>query len=318
MTEIIQQTEKRDGEPEIELTIFYAPHRTAEDTKGREKLFGEADVYVSEGLGWTDETLESLNEISRGERPPDSFFQPNGFKNKELRLIAGSLKPIVFCDIPEGHPLVRRIEDSFRLENTARRDFYNGNFDRAMTEMRDSMQEEAEAQREREAYMESQIRPKIEDVVRNNPTLQNKTKRGDKIKVLMGIGALHTPIYQDLKKEKPNGVEPQARFNELPYVFRCRGEALRRYRFGKEVGDELVARSFIDNIIGSAILHLSDSTALIIRVSRRLAGKLSLNDIREISKTLGYGGNWAEELERRGIKIPKTEEELKAIDKGGR
>lgn len=96
---------------------------------------------------------------------------------------------------------------------------------------------------QRDKIIVSNIFHLIPNLVQNTPELQEKTNQGKKINVLIILGAAHTKIWHTLKEK---GYEVHIQFEDKPLVYDHVHEAARRYMFGKEVSEELLARALAE------------------------------------------------------------------------
>lgn len=238
--------------PAVALHIFYSSHVGEEDIKEFKDKIKEFDIYIPEGVGWAPEELADLESVSKGEISPQEYLDKRGltpkragtfyfFLKAELEGIHGSKKKIAFVDIPYDHKLLETREkvtaemfDALIPQEQEFGKFLLGFGHRVRAYVEDY-------QKEREKYIIERLEDLFNKIEHNKlPELADKKK----ITVLMMLGAMHTEIYQTLKRKK---VAASRSFSKMPFVFDSMGhfgEMTRRYHFNKQVSDELAARTF--------------------------------------------------------------------------
>jgi hypothetical protein len=310
--------EKKE-EPKISYEILYSAHRTAKDFEKLDEAFPKCDIYVPECSDWTPEILADLQSLSKGEITPKKLMEKNGWSEnasweKDYEIIYQSQKPILFADLGMGHEL-EKIDILVRvLFNQSFEEFTDGNFPVALQKMREFAAKKAEYHQKREEIMKANLETKIKAIIENNPQFKNK----EEIKVLLSLGAVHTPLFHSLKKEKPSTLRE---FANLPLVFISQDETIRRKMFSKEIKDELLAKMFVEHFLLKYFEDIADDSNKISRIVRKISSKISLDEIKKISE------NWRE-LDTRSfglppilikffrdkrIKIPRTEKEIDEI-----
>lgn len=330
MPEEIEHPEKSEGKIPIEFTVFLSAHETAEDIRGFREAFEETDIYVPEIVGWTMDDLRLFRNLSAAHRPDKSrgerdklieenfeSLTPDGNEAQleELETIYCSGKPIIILDIPRDSFLYQERLLLDDLLVGVDKDFVGGNFNGSLAKVRNYEEKYAEYQKQREEYMVSRARTEIEKLIQATPALRSKTERGEKLKVLIKLGRVHTGVYHQLRK---GGEEAREKFKELPLIFSYVEEMSRDFFFGKKSSDELIARCLMQAFLADLDVFgkmISEDNDKIFRVLRKLVSVLSLQDIKDVSEALGRGGDLLEEVEKRGVKIPKTKEEFEAMDK---
>ncbi len=128
----------------------------------------------------------------------------------------------------------------------------------------------------------------------------------------MTLGIFHTSLYHQLRGE---GRAVSREFNKPLITYISLDEATRKRLFDQAVDDELLARGIIESVLysKSRLIFTTNDTNKFFRILRKLSSQLSLKDIEEISETSGKQGgkiDIIQELEARGIKVPKNEEEM--------
>ncbi len=307
----VEKLKTPEKEPEISYDILYVSHVTAKDCEKLEQAFNkpDIDVYVPEAIGWHGITLELFNKISQGELTAEQAakmlsISQNSSRFKEFQVIEGSKKPILLVDMPEGHELIKGYVKSHVLYRESTELFYKGRFQLALEKMREHIETYSDHLLRREELIKKNLKEEIKELAKTHPELKGK----EKIKALVKLGATHTGIYHDFKKEK---VPVFRQFASLPRVFSNLDQAKRMIMFSKnkDVSDELLARGIIENELYHDLRKVTDHTDKLVMLKRQISSKLNLEDIAEISKQLGENPEKTliDCLEEHNIKLPEKE-----------
>ena len=310
-----QKIEKLEKEPKISYHILYGPHVTSKDFEKLEEAFKKADVYIPEKLGYITDTLEYYNKLSQGELNPKEMAKEFGIDSgshtlKQYQVIYNSKKPILFVDVPDvNQELMEECERNDDLNTESFKLFTQGMYDSAIEKMRKCVINDANFELKREELIKKNLKGRIAELIEDNPQLEKK----DKIRALLTLGALHTRIYHDLKKE---GLSAFWEFARLPFSMDSTAEAIRRGMFskGKKPNEILLARGIVEPFLYNYYLDqkITDDTSKVLMISRKIASKLNLKDIKKISERIGENPreNIFQMLYSQGIKIPKSEKEM--------
>lgn len=298
--------ERRIGERKITIDIFYSPHGSAEDIGGLEDQLKKADIYIPETFGWSLQYLDALRKLSNGKVTPEMVLQDWGDRNPYyyhrdenfFNIIYKSKKPIAFLDIPDSHSLVRR-EKETKIPDIQ----FGSNFGQVIDSVRGYIEKAADMQEERETYMLEQLQPQIQELLKTHPKLRGKQE----INILLSVGAAHTLLYRNLRKD----YETTTVFGKKPMIFLYREEALRRHMFNKPVGDDLVARIAAEWTLSKAHRNLfdtltNDSLKKAIAM-RRLVSRFSFDELKEMFEGAHDLNEWADmfvEGAKERVKVP--------------
>jgi len=325
---IEERQEIKEKEPRISYHILYGFHAALKDFDKFEAAYKEADVYVPEEIGSSARVLNFLNKLSQGELTPQEvadrlWTRPGSFAFEQFRVIHNSKKPILFIDVPAGHELLKMDEQSDKLFNESTALFKKGDFKQSIKTMRNYVINEVDLESRREEIIKKNLKEKIKEFVKYYPQLKEK----DEIKVLLTLGAAHTRIYHDLKREeREEQKEGQADFSiskqfaRQPLIFYSIEEALRRCMFLKDrqPSDIILARGIIESFLFNYYVkytRITDDGNKAVMVGRKISSQLNLKEIKKISKELAEYSNptaltAVDVLKKRGIKIPESEEEM--------
>lgn len=312
----IERALKREPKgPKISVNFFFSPHRTEKDIEKLRPLLKETDIYFIEGAGWESWAIDYYQKLSRGEITAEELLRETGWKPghlfysmrlAELSILYGSNKVIGVVDVPASHSSVKRHEEIPQIE-------IKEIFDKTLETVKDFIQVLAHVERMREEYMILHIRPKIKEIIDNSPILKKKRK----VEVLLHLGAAHTIIHHEVKKQ---GFEIQREFASRPYIFSYRDEALRKYFFGKEISQDLLAHILLEqqlhiSEIGASLEEISPNTDQYFLALRRIVSKFKTEEIEKIftkvAREQSFPDGFQEEFTQKGLKLPGTEEELR-------
>ncbi|MBI4119716.1 MAG: hypothetical protein HY456_02635 [Parcubacteria group bacterium] len=316
----IEKAEK--DRPPYFVDIYYSPHETSKDLEPIAEKFKNADVFMPEAFGWVHKEPVVLNEVSRGEKKPEAALQELGcvpqkdpfysFHLQMLNLIYDSQKPIAIVDVPRNHPLekkIREVGSGFRFKS---------DFDANLAMIKEHFKKVAGVEKEREEYILSQLQPAVQSILENNPALQKQPE----VRVLIALGAAHTSLFHQLKKSE---YKTSRQFKDELIMFSFQDEMIRRYWFNKEVGDELAAKTLFDIIFGNLFWNdftkLTDDSAKLIALKRKIITQFNYDEIKGLFKTFGFDVAilyflkpfLKRKMEGKGIKFPKSEQELNAL-----
>lgn len=316
---------QKEGEPAVEVSIFFAAHKTAKDIEGLKKPFANCDIFIPEGCGWTNEILKCYRQVSEGMLTPDEalkkmefkIWYPNYSANlKALEILHNSQKPLMFIDLPRGSDILYRYMSSEILVNqdlsSIEMGSVNSYVDKKFDMLKEHLKDSVKIEIEREKFMLQNLYPQLQKLLSERPDLKTK----EKLNILLFLGAAHTGIYHALKKSAPSTKKDMSR---MPFVFSIMPEIKRRYMFGKEVDDKLIIQFIFEYLwlhktIYSNLKLITDDSLKIQSFGRALISSFSAKEMREINskkdKTL-----FLDKLNEKNIKLPKTEQELDEMTK---
>lgn len=304
----VEPREQKESESPFHFRMLYSAHESAEaswSVEELEKELQDVDIWLPEDVGWTEEHGIILRAYATGKNEVPEDMDPYMATYLEaLRRVgkAGKEVEIGFVDFPEGHPLIGRLKSDPEKAFT---DFNNGRFESAIREMKSSTKKNASAEKSRERYMQENAKPEIDRILSVNSHLREKFKKEGKLTILMTLGTFHTGLARDLQEE---GHSVERKFNhDLPFIFPPFHENVRRYRFGKEVSDQLAAQALLFAAILPPLAFL-DITKME-QVAGKIVRAMSLEDIRNVSTKLGSRLSIREAMARVGVSIPSSEAE---------
>ncbi len=309
-----QKIEKLEEEPKISYHILYGCHITPEDFEKFHELFKDADIYIPELEGHDLRTRNLLNMLSYGKcRPQEvasrTWVKKDSLKYKTYETIYDSKKPILFVDVPFAHELIKISDKIDELGGESLKSFKAGEFKSALKKMEKYVIDDANYELKREAMMKEGLNEKLKHFVKECPELKNKNE----IKALLTLGAAHTHLYRELKKEN---ISASRDFTKQPFIFDHISEALRGIMFSKNKKPDkvILARGMVDAFTWRYFINekTTSDTSKAMKASRKISSKLNLKDVKKISERMGKNPkeNIAQALYSQGIKIPESEEEM--------
>lgn len=282
--EAFLNAEQQEAGPKIEIEIFYTPHGTREDARGLKERIQESDIFIPEALGWNKEMLSIYRGLAEGQvSPPEIQREGDGsFQTALFEAIWDSKKRIELIDVPDSEDLFGQIVlglYKIKLKKKSASEL--------ISEWKEQLTEDADLQRKREEFMLERL---LELKKRVAGGVIAELKGKNPVKILLFLGAYHTQLLHALHKkgervsrtEKALGNSHRKRF----YVFRHMDEATRHAAFGKEIGDYLVAKGILENIMEGILRKDLDDITLDSRIQgiieRRIAEKFGPEEIKEV------------------------------------
>lgn len=254
---------------QISVDILFAYHETPKDIEGLVKRFKDSDfdIYIPESFGWKPQYLEAIRDASSG-RNPRRIIASLGEEvsrsfRKKLEIIRGSRKAITIIDVPDGHDLVRKSDETSDYIPLM------GEFTEVLDYTRDFLNNYANFQKEREQYMLDQVdTSKVEELFRRYRWLRNKPT----MKILLDLGRSHGPMPSDYS------------------TYSFMDEGIIKSKFDQPVDDELAAKiyleSFIEGVVSKGQISLrywlTEDSQKIDEIKRLIVSKLSYEDAPRI------------------------------------
>ena len=311
--------ENKETGPKITVDFFFSAHETAEDVNRLPEALKNADVYVPEAVGWTKKDEQLINQVSQGktklQAPTDSALET------EASLLYNSKISVIFIDLPKGHPLIKEDRDTATKMHDAYQNFILGNFDEAIKIKKTTTADEVLIIKARENFIADKLKKELKTLTKKFPQLKNKTD----IRVLVTLGAVHTPMYQKLRPELPSS---KMLLGKDTFVFSTGNEIIRRLIKNPQeaINDDLYAEAMLEEFIGQFFIYniTNNDANKTAWASRKLVANLSVDQIRSFSKAAGnlFGEmsmiqsedvlhrRLIKKLKELGINLPTTEAEV--------
>jgi len=305
--------ERMQRTPEIAFSIFYGAHGSAKDVESLGVPLKNSDIVIPETMGWSQGHVTYYRALANGRVTPKEalrrfstgqthYMLTSDTALKVFEMIYNSHKYIAFADVPDGHPLVRRFlhiySSGFPIDD---------NFEQTLKNARNYMKDTSSLDLDRENFILSRLQPTVNQVLKEAPSLARKQK----LNVLLFLGAAHTRIYRELKR---TGTEVNATFSYKPFVYPFSTEAERRYAFGKEIGDELVAKSFMEAIVViPGMQKITKDFRKISLYARRALSGFTLDEIESVFYDMKRNRSYdifMNLLSQKGVVVPLTEKML--------
>lgn len=333
--------EIKEKEPEMRLKFFFSPHYKKEDYAKLREEIKNCDVYIPELFRHDPETLDSFRKISLGELSPEEFIRqyeekysrkfPDHYKEK-LRILHNSKKAVYLVDIPQGHIIDLKMMSILELNSKAFIDFLSGNFSSAVTKGKKFAEFFEQVQQEREKYIKENIERLKPQILKDHPDFKNQKE----IKLLVSLGATHTSLFHQFRKE--GKIPTQWEFSSLPIIYDLTSALRRKKRFfpRKETEDKKIAQSFIEEMVFRALKreNIKDTTELF-KIARYFVSTFSEKDVENFSRMLKerhpmllinlllFASTTGSETSRLfsaplkewGVNLPETREEVEKIIK---
>lgn len=307
--------ESKEAEPKFSFRVLYSAHDLVKDFWTQSELEAElakTDIWFPEMLGWTEDTEEKFNLYATGKYIPQANEPVMKVELEALTNTgrSGKVVKVGFVDFPEHHPLLKKWRGNFNYWQEAILEFRNGNFDKAVRELKAAGSKHASFERVREKYMHEHIQEKVDAIVRNDARLQEKIQKGEKLNILVTLGTFHVGFFHGLDKE---GKDVEQKVNGLPLseVGPFHELAL-RYRLKEDVDDALAARAllFVELLPEIGLIDESLEKLKVYQVVNKLVASVPLKDIKNISLELKAGRSIDEILRALNIRLPHSEKEM--------
>ena len=309
----LENMPEKEKEPKVSYHFFFSPHHTAEDYKNLEAAFRDADIYVPEVAFWDDQIKKDYEGVAAGKLSPARGFGYNKATLREASIIYNSNKPIILVDLQSTEKeLEKEFDAREKMTNDATKQFLSGNFDESIKMMRASIGDGAKLEAQREAMIKINLKSKINEFLKDNP----KYKEKEELNVLVKLGAYHTRIYQEMLTE---GQSVSREFSAMPFSLPYLMEAQRRIVFGKDLSDEIVAKSIIATDLIIYLMRLTNDSSSAYAALRRILDKFTLEDIKEISEKCGQAAKDRKQVSIISMineiagNVPKIREEFKRL-----
>jgi hypothetical protein len=248
--------ERREGDPKIKFHFAFASHVTPGDVSPIKKEFTDTDILFSEGMGGTELDDKLDQALASGRITPQEIEENALKRNPQLkktrtfpytaelrRLIYNSGKVVGNVDLPEGHRLIEGYKLTFHLSMK----FHEA---KTLEEKMDLVKRYiiflADLNVERERYILEQIPRKLRKILDSRPELKKRSE----VKVLVSMGAVHTPMYIEFKNLEK--MEAARSFSDSTFLYFLGDQAMRMRQFGQDVNSmpkEFFARMAIETDI---------------------------------------------------------------------
>ena len=251
--------------PKIETKFFFGSHGNQEDGKrvAEQIKKDDPDIFVPEMAYGSKGYLDTFNETSRGVLNPFLYDEKrneniqngvNEIPDYEWEILKGlynTKKEVIFVDISEGNDkdfhsqFEEQKNNLFALSQRIWNRDSTMDFDEIKKEISRNIELYSSIQKEREEYILENMKKVLLETLQKNPELQKK----ETLKILISIGAFHTHLYHEMKKN--NDLVSREFDTGMPYVYDFNKRDQRTMHFfGKEVFDSKQAyRSVLHRIL---------------------------------------------------------------------
>lgn len=222
-----------------ELTFYFSAHHHPKDFEQMRREFEEADIYISEQHGWTQDDLETIRAISAGTQTPAHLRKGQTAQTAgetEDELLYNSHKPVCFVDLPEGHEL-EKADDGQEDLSRATGEFENNDFEDAIHSTQTAAEKAADFLEQKDQWIAENIKREIPKILEEHPEFRNKNQ----IKILVQMGASHLPIRRLVADSFQT-----RRAGEKDFSFGFYDELIRHKRFSKETPEALPPRALLE------------------------------------------------------------------------
>lgn len=298
--------EQKTITPEISVDIFFSPHITSADLKGLKERVMQSDIYMPELIGWNQKDVDLFNAVSQGTVKPEDAVGEGLARDVFLGLfdaIYDSHKPIVFVDVPFDSPLSKKKSERLGGLRVVYKDF-----DENLKNIRKVLITNANRQKQREEHIVSQIRPRVEEIIKIHPELRSKKK----LIILLSLGSGHNPLYSRLREEgiSLEEISTKSVANGEISLF---DEAYLQCVSGKPLNRDVLAKIFLENLfVYAGVLDKSKfkDTKKIYLLTRKLFSESNIEYAKEVFQRSKNGEALRSIFEEKFGPIPRNEKEL--------
>ncbi len=298
--------DSKEREPRVILEFFFSAHNTAADFEELSDAFQHCDLYVPEAAEWSMAAYQNAVAISNGTKRPEALDkkpeQRNASEAEDI-LLYNSQKPVIFADLPEGHPLDVLDQESDEAIMEARLAFMYGNFQNAVASAQEHIRKSAAYIDGRDAYIAA-VLSDTKKITQAYPELKDKTE----IRILVQLGIAHQSVARRIS-------------GTAEVIVTCKGSAthadqlLLKVMAGQEIHPDETAKAVIESLLFSyfePVLKENAKTPDVFAVIHAVTSPLSLEDMRRISQRVWSRMDMDETADR--IKVfAKTVEDLLSI-----
>lgn len=310
----------------ISTHIYYGPHGTAFDAELIREPFSKCDIYIPEMSGWEDIVLRLFNQVSEGTIHPGRVLAQLGwnkkskpFIDKTLDIIYGSKKPILSLDVPNSDNLyaeARNATNGFlKVRNGWHKYESLASYYEALVI---PAAELAASYKKREDFIIDKFEPELQTAIYTNDNLKAKLAQNEKISVLISLGAYHTRIYHELKRQ---GFLVSRSFPANPFVFNYFNQMIRTHEFLEACSYSTTSSYWLENFCEEAKPYnqYSENSQLMSLFIRTLVSMFSQEEIEAIFEEEKKPSSNPEDkyyfflnaLRTKNIPYPKSDEDMK-------
>jgi hypothetical protein len=217
--------------------------------------------------------------------------------------------PIFFLErFPEekARELVKLSESRNRLAEDAYDLFLQGKFEKAIEADRERIKLQALLNHEREKSIVAAINKVREEILQRHPNLHSEKE----IRILVCLGATHTPVYTNLKRSKSENIVVERYLSKHPNLYTGsiydRLANLKPQKFEEVIKNpNLLARDILYAVLGDRLDTIASRTDKSHMAAFFLSQKTKDSDLLALSTASSFGAN---EAKRRELLFTKFEE----------
>ena len=314
--------EEKIEKNKISLEFYFSAHETAEDANGLKDKIKDCDIFVPESFGWDNRGKKAIRDLAAGKIKPTGTSPESSFAQVMAESLYNSKKAVVILDVEKDHPKYKEIENenikAGILLAAEQKSFLQGNFKEAAkcAELLAECHERAMAIRD-EILLEK-IRAFKKEMEESEEIKKSMQKSGKpELKVLFQLGASHTEVYNELKKDNPDA---KRYLSDDILVHPPQEEMRRRKSLGKEIGEDLIANSILQHLLVSCYRKITNNNNKAEWVAREVSKQFSLDDIKQLCSSLSEEKSEDEKVKvmsiffiEKGAALPESEKEMDKI-----
>lgn len=308
----------------VNVQFFFTAHDSAEDLGDYDRLRGcveASDIFLKELVFWDDNNpfTKDFNKVSRGDQKAydrlllGSMNGGDTYTPKWLRALRGTGTVVTSVDVGARNPLVSSVHSLMHIEDGVHSQTSFPISHDPVESVQHSLSivnDFAIAQKYRERHMLTQLGPRLQRVISDNPKLARK----DAINVMFEMGASHTSLFHTLRKQV--GEERVSRtFSEKP-IWVEPSQILRAKLMGMEMEPEVVHELILRGYMSGTVIALGEEEGILSNesaiVKSRLGRLVSRNyDVEQLEQFVIL--NAAEQPEKVSALHKELAQQLKLV-----
>lgn len=236
----------------VSINFYLSPHGFAGDAPFLKERLARADIFAPEIHGWKPKHLKAYEGISGGDyrsleqiRQPTRVKKGSGtFTEAQVTALYNTRLPVVMFDVEDSDPIASQSR-RYLLDKTWFSDNFHSEFGLTIEGLRKYFGEQAgPITHRREEVMLENLTTRVPALIEAHPKLRKMVS----VAVLVALGAEHTNVYNQLKKDNPKPRQVTREFDRMPEIFPYFTRCLRAGALGLEITNEELARLIAEKL----------------------------------------------------------------------
>lgn len=308
--------------PKVTVTVYLAPHGTAEDMKGLGDNVRNADIFFYENASgaFGTEFYQAVADRDKGEEDRwkvVNFSTQNG-RSIEGTVTAGIADALYGSKVKVGHCdlLPDDVVTGEQIKEIMYSRYVVSDFDQTLENLKTKLVNTAALQEQRESIIPGRFEERVGTLLEDHPELKEQSE----VNVVMQFGAGH---YGLLDKFQAKGIATEVKFSVEPYVEPYAVQIENDLAFGREPSSDLLAKAYFENMLLKRLHALSvRDTEIYCKYSSAVASQFTIEDVKALHEEEKKAPSIKDRrlidkmIEEKGLRFPTFGyEELKDIVK---